>query len=271
MRNIVVAASLWVAALGAQPALAGNLNYDCQAHMTRVETIPPVAAGDLAPWQCLAPTAKPSSATHWVRNSLEYCRLTVSAYDDALRAARRMAATHRRRQWIVLMDADETVLDNSLYSRESDRCSQESDARWESWVHADMARDVPGAAAFTNGVHALGGLVGIVTNRRASDDAITRDNLKKAGIWFDYEVGMNEISDKTVRWQGAVAALAAKFGGHPRGVMWLGDQVTDFAVLDRKGNIVRAMSQQDAGTGIGTYLFVLPNPMYGNWMRNPND
>ncbi|MEJ1967748.1 MAG: hypothetical protein WDN03_03785 [Rhizomicrobium sp.] len=56
--------------------------------------------------------SKPPSAVRWQRNSLEYCRLTVSVYDAALRAARRLAQTHRRRQWVVLMDADETVIDN---------------------------------------------------------------------------------------------------------------------------------------------------------------
>jgi 5'-nucleotidase (lipoprotein e(P4) family) len=265
----LAAASLGAALLNAQPAPAASLTYDCQAHMTRVETIPPVAAGDSDPWQCRAPTAKPSSATHWQRNSLEYCRLTTGIYDDALAAARRLAKTHRRGQWIVLMDADETVLDNSLFEHERNLCASKfADAQWESWVRADMARDVPGAAAFTGAVHKLGGLVAIITNRVVADDAITRHTLKAAGIWFDYEVGMADTSDKTLRWRGAVAALTRKAGGHPRAVMWVGDQVSDLAIVDKKGAILRAMTQQDSGTGIGTYLFLLPNPMYGGWMGN---
>ena len=238
--------------------------------MTRVETIPPVVAGDAHPWQCVAPTAKPSSATHWQRNSLEYCRLTVSVYDEALRVAERLAKTHRRGQWIVLMDADETVLDNSLFERERQSCGGEfKDAQWESWVAASMARDVPGAAAFTSAVHRLGGLVAIVTNRRAADDAITRADLKRNGIWFDYEIGMADTSDKTLRWRGAVIALKKKFGGQPKAVMWVGDQVTDLAILGKTGNILRAMTQKDTGAGVGVNLFLLPNAMYGNWQENP--
>lgn len=268
---IATAASLGAALLTAQPAPAAPLSYDCQAHMTRVETIPPVAPGDSDPWQCLAPTGKPAGATHWQRNSLEYCRLTTSVYDDALAAARRMAKMHKRGQWIVLLDADETVLDNSLFERERNLCgSKFADAQWESWVHANMARDVPGAALFTSSVHRMGGLIGIVTNRVAADDAGTQFTLKNAGIWFDYEIGMADTSDKTSRWQGAVAALAHKVGGHPKAVMWLGDQISDFPILDGKGNILRAMTQQDAGAGIGAYLFLLPNPMYGGWMGNPD-
>ena len=273
MRNFLVSASLGALICLAQPAAAATLTYDCQARMTRVETIPPPAPGDASPWQCKAPASKSSPATHWQRNSLEYCRLAVNAYDQALEAARRVAKTHKPHTWVVLMDADETVLDNSLFDREHDLCGggKVADGQWESWVHADMARDVPGAAAFTNAVHKLGGLVGIVTNRVQSDDAITQGTLKKAGIWFDTEIGMADTSDKTGRWKGAVAALAAKFGGHPRAVMWLGDQVTDLAIIDAKGEILRAMSQKDAGNGIGSYLFLLPNPMYGGWMGNPDD
>src|ERR1700759_5020858 len=123
MRAIILAcAAGFVAAAFAAPAGAAPISYDCQARMTRVETIPPIAPGDTSPWQCTAPTGKPGSATHWQRNSLEYCRLTLSAYDDALRAAQVLAKRNRRNQWIVLMDADETVIDNSLFERERLSC-----------------------------------------------------------------------------------------------------------------------------------------------------
>jgi acid phosphatase len=239
--------------------------------MTRVETVPPVAAGDGDPWQCRAPTTKPTTATHWVRNSLEYCRLAVNVYDEALAAARRMAATHRRQRWVVLMDADETVLDNSLFERERNLCGGEfKDAQWESWVHAELARTVPGAAHFTQTVHRMGGLIAIITNRIAADDANTQRVLRIGGILFDFEIGMStNVSDKVARWRGAETELARKFGGHPRAVLWIGDQVTDLAITDRKGAGLRAMSQKDQGDGIGTTRFLLPNPMYGSWESNP--
>jgi 5'-nucleotidase (lipoprotein e(P4) family) len=271
MRNFVVTASLCVVALSVQPAAAAPLTYDCQARLARVETAPPPDPAQTHPWQCPVPTVKAQpNATHWFRDSLEYCRLSVSVYDEALAAARRMAKTHRRNQWVVTLDADETVLDNSLFEREQDSCASDyNDRVWRNWVASNLATDVPGAAAFTQAVHKLGGLVAIITNRDADQDSYTRDTLKKAGIWFDYETGSSGTSDKTIRWLAAIAALRVKFGGQPKGVMWLGDQVTDFPIIDKKGAIVRAMSQKDAGDGIGAYLFVLANPMYGNWQKNP--
>ena len=218
MRNFFVAASLWALALSVQPAASAPLTYDCQARLARVETAPQLAAGDANPWQCTTPTAKSQPmASHWFRDSLEYCRLSVSVYGEALAAARVLARTHRRNQWVVTLDADETVLDNSLFERERNACAGDfSDPRWRSWVTANLATDVPGAAAFTQAVHKLGGLVAIVTNRDDDQDGFTRDTLKKNGIWFDYEIGRsNRVDDKTTRWQGAIAALKARFGGRP--------------------------------------------------------
>jgi 5'-nucleotidase (lipoprotein e(P4) family) len=265
----VLVMTLWSGAVSAQPA--SPLSYDCQAYLTRADTVPPVVAGDADPWQCVSPALPTSTATHWQRTALEYCRLTTSVYDAALAAARRMAATHRRRQWIVIMDADETVIDNTLFERERDRCGGPvHDAQWESWVHAAIARDVPGAALFTQQVHRMGGLVAIVTNRAAADDAITQDVLRRIGVWFDVEAGMTDTTDKTTRWRDAVATLTRRVGGHPQAVMWLGDQVTDLAVTDRRGRILRAMNQHDSGDGVGRNLFLLPNAMYGNWSKNPD-
>ena len=266
----LAAASLGAALAAAQPAPAAPLSYDCQAYITRVESVPAVAAADSDPWQCRAPTAKETTATHWFRNSLEYCRLVVNVYDEALRAARRIAASHPPRSWIVMLDADETVLDNSLFERERNVCGNEiKDAQWESWVRADLAHAVPGAAPFTKAVHRLGGLVAIVTNRKAADDPVTQHTLRSAGIWFDSEAGMDDTADKTARWRRAEMELARKFGGQPRIALWIGDQVTDLAITGRDGAILRAMNQKDQGDGIGMTRFILPNPMYGNWMDNP--
>ena len=273
---VVVAALAWLGfvqvAAAAPPTPAA---YDCQARMAERPKVQSPPAGDENPWQCPAPhNQKLSSALHWFRDTLEYCRLTTSVYAAALRAAYRQAVRHGPNGWIVFMDADETVLDNSLYEYERERCGAHfSTSTWAKWIKAGVAGAIPGAAAFTQTVHTLGGLVAIVTNRDTGNDAVTRTNLKTLGIWFDYEIGRTEgePSEKSQRWRDAVAILAQRVGGSPKPVMWLGDQVTDLPILDAQGHIVRAMSQHDAGKFIGSRYFLIPNPVYGDWSKNPEN
>jgi len=260
----------------ALPAVAAPpASYDCRSRISSLRPAPPPAPGDQNPWQCTTPkNHRLSTAVDWFRNSLEYCRLTTSAYQAALRVAYRHAARYGPKDWIVFMDADETVLDNSLYERERQRCGVGfTQLTWNKWIKAGMASGIPGAAAFTQTVHALGGLVAIVTNRDSADDEVTRANLKAQDIWFDYEIGQpnGEQDDKSQRWRHAVAILGKTVGGSPKAVMWVGDQVTDFAILDGQGRIVRAMTQRDTGEHIGTRYFLIPNPIYGGWSKNPEN
>jgi predicted secreted acid phosphatase len=185
---VAVAAFAWLGlVLPAAAAPPMPAAYDCQARMAHLPEAPPPAPGDKDPWQCTAPkNQKLSTALHWFRDSLEYCRLTTGVYEAALRAAYRQAVRHGPNGWIVFMDADETVLDNSLYEYERERCGAHfSGATWAKWIKDGMAGAIPGAVAFTQTVHALGGLVAIVTNRDSGNDPVTRTNLKTLGIWFD--------------------------------------------------------------------------------------
>ena len=249
--------------------------YDCHARITSLRPAPPPVPGETDTWQCTTPkNDKLTTAVDWFRDSLEYCRLATTAYADATRAAYRNAVRYGPKAWIVLMDADETVLDNSLYERERERCGLKfTDATWNKWLTAGMASAIPGAAAFTQTVHRLGGVVAIVTNRDATMDAITRANLTAQGIWYDYEIGRaaDQPEEKSARWRAAIEGLAAATGGTPAPVIWVGDQVTDFPILDAQGRIDRAMTQHDDGEGIGERFFLIPNPIYGNWSANPEN
>ena len=280
LRQWKASATILAVALSAlliTPASAKSVaqSYDCQTRISSTQTVPTPQPGETDTWQCPTPDyAKVSLGLHWFRNSLEYCRAATTAYKEAARAARQVAAKYGPKGWIVLMDADETVLDNSLYTREREACGTEySPTTWAKWIKAQDARDIPGAAEFTQTVHALGGLVAIVTNRDAADDATTQLNLKAVGIWFDYEIGQaaGTPSDKVTRWNGTVAALAKSTHRSPKPVIWVGDQVTDMPILDGKGKILRAMSQKDEGKGIGERFFVIPNPTYGGWAGNPQN
>ncbi|MFO0669087.1 MAG: HAD family acid phosphatase [Polyangiaceae bacterium] len=130
--------------------------------------------------------AKLPNEIQWFRNSAEYQVLSRMAYRDAARAVDEKIATRRdRKAWGVVLDIDETVLDNSTYQKE--RSAQGlgySPDSWNEWVQRKAAPAIPGALAFTSHVRAAGGKVVFVAieMRRV---ALHRENLRALGAAYD--------------------------------------------------------------------------------------
>ena len=234
-----------------------------------VATTPPVAPAP-APAPSAATAPQPSQslgAVHWWRNSAEQRAVFVQAYRWAGERLRELARGETAGGWGVIMDADETTLDNSAYQlrrgRQNLGYSSES---WAEWVRERAAPALPGAVAFTRLVRELGGRVAIVTNR---DEAVcdpTRENLRSVGITFDVVLcrppGEGQ-SDKNPRFQAVQQGTA---GMPPATVLlWVGDNIQDFPALTQQ---LRAQGDE-AFDPFGRTHIVLPNPMYGSWERNP--
>lgn len=228
-----------------------------------------------APRVELTPVPTPTAAAdtftlgndiHWFRNAVEYRALAQQVYRAAAAHVEREAAQLERGSWAVILDADETVLDNSEYQRRiALRGGRFENASWYDWAREQAAGGVPGAAEFTQLVQRLGGRVAIVTNR---DEAIcppTVANLRSAGIATDVVLCRTPgESDKNPRFR-AVAEGTTPAGLPPlRVVAWVGDNIRDFPGLDQD-----ARNRSDALALFGQHYFILPNPMYGSWESLP--
>jgi 5'-nucleotidase (lipoprotein e(P4) family) len=249
------------------------------------DQVPASPRGDYAySWKCEASERKPmSNALHWFRNSLEYRTLASEAYARAESQLAELARRHRQTGFLVIMDADETLLDNSEYTKEYEACGLGFwQPTWCDWSRAQKARAVPGAAAFTKAVHRNGGYIAVVTNRLKEEDGWTQENLRKLGIEFDLIYLRTDESDKAARWRKAVEEIRpVARGSSPVPVMWVGDQITDFPVLDGAGAITGALSQSSfqgaaasAVRDFGVRFILLPQPLYsgsGGWMSLPQD
>lgn len=282
-RVFLIAASLFALTACVHKA-GGNITAPppgdaCYAGMTP-DGVPAVPAGDNPfTWRCEADVrAEMPDALHWARNSLSARAIIRAIFADAARAAEAAAERYGRGGFIVVMDADETVIDNSDYGRELSACGlRHTSAAWCAFTREAISRPMPGAAEFTRRVRELGGYVAIVTNRSDKLEAWTRANLDAAGITYDAFRAMADNPDKAPRWADAAREIArhardaGREGDDPRPVIWIGDQVTDLAILDAEGNIVRAMQEDDTGEGIGEYLFLIPNPVYGTWQAKPRE
>jgi 5'-nucleotidase (lipoprotein e(P4) family) len=169
--------------------------------------------------------------------------------------------------WGVIMDADETVIDNSTYQRERAAAGGAfTPETWGAWVRRREATALPGAVRFIERVRQLGGRVVIVTNRTQSECDDTRANFTALGIGVDLMLCRPpETSDKNPRFAAVQNGTALAGVGPVEVVMWVGDNIQDFPALTQQ----LRDSPDGAFAAFGRRYIVMPNPMYGSWERNP--
>ncbi|MGK7313263.1 MAG: 5'-nucleotidase, lipoprotein e(P4) family [Candidatus Longimicrobiales bacterium M2_2A_002] len=216
-----------------------------------------------------APSAENAADRHrevlWVRTAAEYRALALQVYRSAWQAVRGHADNLAAGTWAVIMDADETVLDNSEFERRIAEAGVEfEESMWDEWVFEEDAGLVPGAARFIDQVRDMGGRIAIVTNRDERLCPATRRNLAALGIRPAVVLCETETGEKEPRFRMVEEGTASDTLPPLEVVAWVGDNIGDFPGFD-----------QSARTDVlstfrlfGSRYFVLPNPMYGSWMGN---
>lgn len=200
----------------------------------------------------------------WVRESAEHEALVRQVYRAAQARVEDASVDLAAGSWGVVLDADETVLDNAPY--ESERARQGlaySSESWTAWVKRREATAMPGAAAFLNRVRELGGRIAIVTNRRANVCDDTKANFEALALIYDLMLCRTDVEDKNPRFEAVEHGTA----GAPsmKVVAYVGDNILDFP---KQSQQIRGQGSE-AFADFGTRFFVLPNPMYGSWTGPP--
>jgi 5'-nucleotidase (lipoprotein e(P4) family) len=201
---------------------------------------------------------------HWFRDSAEYRACAIQAFEWAGRLAEENARGMTSGTWCIITDADETVLDNSLFQKEvgSEGYTPE---KWDAWVKREEAVATPGAVKFLDRVHQLGGRVVIISNRKASEKEHTEAALRKSGLSYDLFLGQTTTATKEGRFESVENGTAAPGMPPMKVVLWCGDNIQDFP---GKRQEIR-LQGEDAMAEFGRRFVVLPNPMYGTWVNNP--
>jgi len=251
-----------------QPARVAPAPATVEAPRERMQPRPPHPVplpANPTPLTLPLPASSSVGSIHWWRNSAEQRAVFVQTYRWAGERLRELAAREQRGGWAVIMDADETTLDNSAYQlRRNGQNLGYSSESWAAWVYEKAAPATPGAAEFTRLVHELGGRVAIVTNRDDDVCPETRENLRQVGIAFEVVLcRVQGQSDKNPRF----AAVQSGTGtGLPplKVLMWVGDNIQDFPRLTQE-----VRGQPAALDPFRRSYVILPNPMYGSWERNP--
>ena len=208
-----------------------------------------------------APIAPLGYELRWYQRAAERRALSLQAYAYATAKLEAKVAAGVPASWGVIVDADETIINNSAYQKSrADLGVGYSPGTWTDWVNKKAATAIDGAPAYLARVKALGGKVVIVTNRmKDTECAQTEDNLHALGFVYDQilcrPTGLP--SDKNPRFD-AVAASGMTV------LEFVGDNILDFPMLTQE-----IRKQPDAAfAAFGDRFFLVPNPMYGSFEKN---
>ena len=203
----------------------------------------------------------------WMRTSAEYRALAYQGYNVAMNAVK-MAVTdpsHQRKPLAIVLDADETVVDNTKLMGESIvNGNGRFDAPW--WrqaVHQGKSQAMPGAVEFLNEVHKQGVEIFYVSNRYAPVNLdVTIQNFKELGfpsVDKDHVLLFEKDSDKQPRFD----MIAKKYYV----ILYMGDNAGDFPIGTKGKTLAERNSIIDAHKeDFGTTFVVFPNPAYGSWV-----
>ncbi len=238
----------------------------------------------------------------WLRRSAEYSIIVQSIYRNAgVALAAIVADRQSETPWIVAMDADETVLDNSQF--EAARVEEGTgfdEKKWRQWVGSSRSRAVPGSMAFIEDVFRLGGKVALITDRPVDLTHDTRRNLEKIGLDVDPErlciLGVARIDEQSgnsggwLRYQyrndkdrrrrllqvGVAEACWSDIEGSDQAsvkaawavphdiVMHVGDEIGDLP--GQAESVAQSGDKLRDLARNGSYV-LLPNPVYGSWEK----
>jgi len=250
-----------------------NLLYFCLILYTFIDNI--YAKGEefdnsLQAQSMLSVLYAQSSAEYEASNIQTYVN-AKSALDRALNDVTWTAATEQKDNFenkppAIILDIDETVLNNVPFQARSIMDGQSYPTGWLDWMLEESSDAVAGVSDFLEYSQSKGVKIFYVTNRIAVAEDATRNNLKKLGLPLDTDRDVllmkNEngwTSDKVSR-----RKLVAK---DYRILLLIGDQLGDFLPLDETTLELDARKElADTYKHMwGSKWFMITNPMYGRW------
>ena len=221
------------------------------------------------------------NAVLWVQTALEYEASAMQAYrlaqvrlDEALADRSWTAAVEQQADPsalapAVIVDIDETVLDNSYYQARMIRDhTSYATSTWDPWVLEARATAIPGAVEFARFAATRGVTIFYVTNRTANLEEATRKNLAAAGFPLADGVDTVLVRGERPEWQASgKSSRRAHVARDYRILLLIGDDLGDF-VVDAGGTPEERRARTAAQSAWwGQRWIMVPNPTYGSWER----
>ncbi|MBL3654779.1 5'-nucleotidase, lipoprotein e(P4) family [Fulvivirga sediminis] len=199
----------------------------------------------------------------WYQRSAEMTASYLQAYQYAeYLLSNKLDTMEFQKPPAVVLDIDETVLDNSPYEaqliEEGKTYASES---WKKWTDEVRAEVLPGAKEFLTYAKENGVEVFYISNRKQTELESTIQNLTMLDL---PNADQNHIflksgtSDKTERRQHVANDYTI--------ILFVGDNLTDYSQLyaDRGKDMGKNILLKNKEELLDNFI-ILPNPMYGEW------
>jgi 5'-nucleotidase (lipoprotein e(P4) family) len=210
-------------------------------------------------------------AVLYMQKAGEYRALAYQAFNLARwqldadldkRAVKKLPKAEQKKPRAVMVDIDETILDNSpaqAYNIKNRLGFSTKD--WYAWGEMRKAKAIPGSVEFLKYANSKGVKVFYVSNRDEVQKRATMDNLKSLGFPDvtdeDLMLRKNESSK-----EGRRQIILQKY----RIIFFMGDNLDDHSNVFEKKSVPDRFTEVDKVKDLfGKRYILLPNAIYGTW------
>jgi acid phosphatase len=223
------------------------------------------------------------NAVLWMQRSVEFKASALTAFalarirlDQALAdptwtgAPREQTGAYQSLPPAVILDVDETILDNSGYQAWMALEGTTFDPKtWNAYVNTVTSLAVPGALEFARHADRKGVKVFYVSNRTAEEEPATRRNLEKLGFPMGGGVDTMLMTRKQPDWGSAKGTRRAFVAKSYRVLLNVGDNLGDFVDEYRGTEAERLQVLEQHRERWGREWIVIANPAYGSFESAP--
>ena len=214
----------------------------------------------------------------YAQSSAEYEASNIQTYINAKSALNRAlndlswtAAIEQKKNFenkppAIILDIDETVLNNIPFQARSIINGQSYPIGWLEWMLEESSDAVAGVSDFLEYAQSKGVKIFYVTNRIAVAEDATRNNIKKLGLPLDSDRDVLLMKDEN-GWTSDKVSRRELIAKDYRILLLVGDQLGDFLPLDE--TTLELDSRKNLADTYkhmwGSKWFMITNPMYGRW------
>ena len=206
-------------------------------------------------------------ATLWHQTSAEYRAIAYQTFNLAKMVLDMELMKSTPKKKAIVLDLDETLLDNSPYEAMVVKESTSYPHGWFDWIDAAKAKAIPGASEFLHYADSKGVAIFYLSNRKISK------KRKMSGMQNTLKniraLGFPQAKESQMYLRNAESSTESRRQAIAKNhtiIMLFGDNLNDHAKAFEHGTVAQRKAAVDnARSQFGTRYFVLPNAMYGEW------